>query len=342
MSNSPKVVVTDRRFPDRDPYTEAVKSAGGELIYGSFESMDELIEGCRDSAIVVTFKAPITREVFEVMDEVRLVLRNGAGYDNVDIRAANDMNIPVSTIQGYISDELAEHVIGLLIAAAHEIVYSDQDMRRSNGFGERRGINPMYGGLMGIVGLGHIGRAVAEQAAGVGMDVVAYDPYVPDDVFNALSVERVTFDELLDRSDCVSLNCQLTAETHHILSTSEFERMKESAVVVNTARGPLIDEAALVDAVEAGEIFGAGLDVFETEPPTDSPVLACERVVCSPHHGGTCDRTDAECIQTGCAEIIRALKGDHLQNVVNPEALKYEGELYSPELDNWMNLMRSG
>lgn len=340
MADSHTVVVTDRRFPGRDPYSEAVEEAGGELIYGDFQTEEDLIKGCRNADVVVTFKAPMTRDVLADMKDIRLVLRNGAGYDTVDIRAANEFGIPVSTIKGYISDELAEHNIGLMIGAAHEFVRSDQDMRRSDGFGERRKISPIYGGTLGIVGLGHIGRAVARQARGFDLDIIATDPYVPDDIFDALNVKRVNFDELIETADCVSLNCQLTAETHHILSTPEFERMKDTAAVVNTARGPLIDEEALVDAVESGEIFGAGLDVFETEPPTDSPVLDCEKIICSPHHGGSCERTDERCIETGLAEILRAINGEQLQNVVNPEALKYQGDLLSPELDSWTNLKK--
>ena len=333
-----KVIVTERRFPKIDPYKESVERAGGTVIYGDFKTEEDLIEGLKDATVVVTFKAPITRKVIESLENCRLILRNGAGFDNVDIRAANEHGIPVSSMRGYVNDELSEHVIALMLAAARDIPYADKSMRDNNGWGDRRNVNYMGHGTFGVVGLGEIGRTTVPKAKALGMKVIGYDPYVGKDIFELLGIERVGFKELIERSDCVSVNCQLTAETHHMFSTEEFKSMKNTAVIVNTARGPIIDEQALVNAVESGEIYSAGLDVFETEPPENSPALSCERIVCSPHHGATTPTGEDRCITWGNEEIVRALKGEALEMVVNPEALWYqEGKLFSPEGENWSN-----
>lgn len=331
------VVVTDRKYAAReDPYGDVVERTGDELVYAECETYEEVLEGVGDADVIVTFKAPIDRAVLERADGLRGVVRVGTGYDTIDVQAANDLGVPVSNVPGrYCAEDLATHAIGLMIAAAHEIPFADREMRETNGFGERREINPVYGGTFGIVGLGHIGRAAVAKARGLDMDVIGYDPYLAEDLFDGQGVEQVTFDELLDRSDCVSLHTPLTAETHHLLSTEEFARMKETAVVVNTARGPIIDETALVEAVEGGEIFAAGLDVFETEPPTDSPALGCERIVCSPHHGGKCARNDERCIAIVRAEIERYLTDEHPRNVVNPAALQEGGDQLNPERHRW-------
>ena len=330
-----KVVVTDRRFPESDPYSGAVEAVSGTVEYGEYETLDEIVEGCRDADVVVTFHAPITREVIENMDRAKLILRNGAGFDDVNIKAANEYGIPVSSMRGYANEEMAEHAITLMLAASRDVVFSDRDVRTAAGWGERRNVNAMAGGTFGIVGLGEIGRQAAQYAQGLDMDVVASDPYVSRDVFCAMDVKRVPFEEVLNRSDCVSLHCQLTAETRHLMSTAEFERMRENAVLVNVSRGGLVDEPALVDAVESGSIYAAGVDVFESEPPTNSPLFDCDQIVCSPHHGGQTADVEERCIQMGREEIVRALTGEQLQMVINPEAIMYDDTVGTPDLENW-------
>lgn len=330
-----KVVVTDRRFSDDDPYTEPVAEAGGTVVFGDFATEDELLAECRDATVIVTFKAPITRRTISHLEETRLILRMGAGYDNVDIRAANEFGIPVSSMRGYVNEELAEHSIMLMLAAARRVCSVDRSVREADGWGPRPYISSMFGGTFGVIGLGEIGRTVVPKARGLGMDVIGHDPYVPDHLFDSLDIERVSFDELLERSDCLSVHCQLTAETHQRFSSAEFERMKEDAVIVNTARGPIIDEAALVEAIEDGEIAGAGLDVFEVEPPEATPALGCDRIVCTPHHGARTPEAERRCKEIARDEIVRAVEGRQLRNVVNPEALKYSGDIYSPERSSW-------
>jgi D-3-phosphoglycerate dehydrogenase len=181
----------------------------------------------------------------------------------------------------------------------------------------------MDGGTFGIIGFGRVGRAVVEKARSFNMEVITYDPYLPDDVVSGMEVEQVSLNELLERADCVSVHAPYTAETEGMLSSNEFARMNNTAVLVNTARGPIVDTNALVTAIEDGEIYAAGLDVFPDEPPTGSPVLDCDRIVCSPHHAEICEEAEEEIYRKGTEEIIRVLEGDHPRFVVNPSVYQY-------------------
>lgn len=329
-----RVVVTDQKYPGEDHYSDVVADAGGEIVFGNYDTHEEVVEGCRDADVVICSKAPITQEVVESMGEGELILRLGTGFDNVDVQAATDQGIPVSNVPIYVTDEVAEHAIALMLAASRDVVEADRDVRTSDGWGRRGDVNPTYDGVFGAVGFGRIGRAAARQAAGLGMEVVAYDPYVPEDVFEAFEVESVAFEELLARADCVSVHTPLTAETHHMLGAEEFAAMKDSAVVVNTARGPIVDVAALTDAVESGDLWGAGLDVFEVEPPEDSPAFRTDRIVCSPHHGGSSEQSKERFLTYVREKLDRVLRGGHHGEIVNPEVYRTAYEL-SPESGNW-------
>jgi D-3-phosphoglycerate dehydrogenase len=329
-----KVVVTDRRFPDEEPYRPAVEAAGGELVAPDCRDVADVIEACRDATVVVTFKAPITAEVIEAMADARLILRNGTGYDNVSVPAATAAGIPVSNVPGYCTPEVASHALALAFAAAHDVVAADRDLRTADCWGRRGPIRPLYDATFGVIGFGRIGREAARMAAGVGMRPIAYDPYQPDDLFETMAVERVGFEPLLERADVVSVHAPLTGETHHLLSKDEFERMADDAVLVNTARGPIVDEDALVQAVTAGELWAAGLDVFEVEPPVDSPVFETDRIVVSPHHAGSSDRSRQRCIDVGIEKITAALRGESLGEIVNPEVYGDPSEV-SPERSAW-------
>lgn len=318
-------------YEDRDPFRGPVEAAGGEVTHGSAETESELLEECAGADVIVTFKTPFSRRLIESLEGTRLIVRNGVGYDNVDVAAATEQGIPVSNVPGNCNDELASYALSLLLAAAHELVRYDRSVRERSGWEQRPPVNQLLDGTCGIVGLGRVGRAVVPKVRGLGMDVIACDPYLDDDVFEYLGVERVSFRELLDRADAVTIHAPLTAETAQLFSTAEFERMNERAVLVNTARGPIVDEQALVRAVEEGEIWGAGLDVFEREPLTDSPVLSSDRIVCSPHRAGIAPAAEKRAIEIARDEILRALRGDPLRHVVNEEVVKYPDGLLDPE-----------
>ncbi|MFC7057718.1 C-terminal binding protein [Halovenus salina] len=329
-----KVVVTDRPFPEPNPYEGLLQETGdlygkfidsskNEIVYAECTSEEQTIQSCSDADVIITFVAPITDRVMDAAGDLKLIIRQGAGYDNIDVKEATKRSIPVSNAPDYGSADVASHGIAMALAAAHDIPSADRRLRKSTGWGSSRVIHPIQGGVYGIVGLGRIGRRAVPMARGLGMDVIAFDPLLDDDIFEQLDVEQVSFDELLERSDCITLHAPLNEETHHLFSTDEFNRMNESAVFVNVARGPLVDEKALVEAVESNQIRAAAIDVFEKEPPTDSPVLECDDIVHSPHHAGSSPEAKERKIKIVGEEMERVLKDKPLQNVVNPEVYQY-------------------
>jgi D-3-phosphoglycerate dehydrogenase len=320
-----RVVVTKRLFPESDPFGEVVAEAGGEIEYADCATAAEAVEACRGADVVVGGFVPITEAAMEAAGDLEFVLVPAAGYDSVDLRAATARGIPVSNVPEYAPRDVAAHAFALALAAAHGVVPADRDLRDGPGW-ERAPLHPIHGGTFGVVGLGRIGRETVPMARGLDMDVIAADPHQPTDVFELTGVEAVGFEELLGRADCVSVHAPLTDVTHRLFSTAEFERMRESAVLVNTARGPIVDESALAAAVDAGEIRAAALDVFESEPPDDSPVLERERIVCSPHRASASPRARENMVAGAKAELRRALRGEPLRNVVNPSVLQYTGE----------------
>jgi len=329
-----RVVVTDRPFPEPNPYQDlleetddiygdVVARTGDELVYAECTSEQDTIDACQGADVIITFIAPITDRVLDAAGDCKLVIRQGAGYDNVDVQAATARGIPVSNAPDYGSRDVASHGLALALAASHDIVTADQKIRESTGWGSSRVIEPIQSGTYGIVGLGRIGRRAVPMARGLNMDVIAYDPRVDDDIFEYLDVESVSFEELLKRSDCIVIHAGLSETNKHMFSTEEFARMKDSSILVNVARGPIVDEEALVKAVEDGEIRAAGTDVFEQEPPTDSPVLDCADIVCSPHHAGSSPRAKGNKIQIVKDELERILHGEQLHNIVNQEVFQY-------------------
>jgi D-3-phosphoglycerate dehydrogenase len=331
-----RVVVTDRPFPEPNPYrdfleetddlySDYIDSTQYEIIYEECDSEAETIEACADADVIITFTAPITDQVMDAAGDVALIIRQGAGYDVIDVRAATARDIPVSNAPDYGSADVASHGIAMALAASHDIVSADRGLREGLGWGSSRVIQPIQGGTYGIVGLGRIGRRAVPMARGLGMEVIAFDPLLDNDIFEQLDVEQCSLDDLLSRSDCVTLHAPLNEETHHLFSTDEFKQMMDSAVLVNVARGPLVDTEALVEAVESDEIRAAALDVFEEEPPTDSPVLQCEDIVCSPHHAGSSPGAKQRKIEIVGEELERVLNDNSLHNVVNPEVFQYHG-----------------
>lgn len=330
-----RVVVTDRPFPKPNPYerlldeTEdiyggVVEETGDQIIYNECETEEEAVNACRDADVIITFIAPITDRVLEAAGDVSLVIRQGAGYDNIDVQAATARGIPVSNVPDYASADVASHGLALALAASHSIVPADQAIRDKDGWGSSRVIEPIQGGTYGIVGLGRIGRRAVPMAKGLGMDVIAYDPPQDDDIFEHLDVDSVSFEELLSRSDCITLHAVLNDQTSHMFSDEEFEQMKDSSILVNVARGPLVDETALVNAIENNKIRAAGIDVFEEEPPNNSPVLKCDRIVCSPHHAGGSPKAKEKKIEIVRGELKRVLRGETLHNVVNEEVFQHQ------------------
>ena len=250
------------------------------------------------------------------------VSSSGAGYDPVDVQACTEHGVLVVNQSGCNADSVAEHAIGLLLDVRHRISESDRVMR-SGVYGTREDLmgHEIRGLTIGIVGVGNIGRRVARLATAFGMRVLGYDPYVETSELRDRGVEPVDLDELVAHSDVVSVHCPLTASTVNLFDANRFSAMKPGAVFLSTARGGIHDEQALADALRKGHLSGAGLDVWEVEPPAkDHPLLALENVVATYHTAGVTHEARRNAARMGAEQLIEVLAGKPAPRLVNPQA----------------------
>src|SRR6187401_3486330 len=268
------VAVADSVFPNLDPAKEVLSAIGAELELAPSPAPDAIMKiAAGADALLVTY-AKITAEMIGQMSRCRIISRFGIGVDNVDIDAATAAGIVVTKVPDYCIDEVSDHAMALLLAVVRKIPFISAKVHA----GEWKmpdvvPIGRLRGSTLGLMGFGRIPQLVVPKAQSFGMKVTAYDPFVPKDVFQKLGVEQVDFETLLKTSDYISIHSPLVPETKGIFNADAFKKMKKTAYVVNTARGPIIDEAALAAALDAGEIAGAALDVMTQEPPGSSPLF---------------------------------------------------------------------
>lgn len=250
------------------------------------------------------------------------VANYAVGYDNVDVAVATARGIPVSNTPGVLTETTADLAWALMVASARRIAESDSFVRsgRWQGWGPKQMLGvDIHGKTLGIVGAGRIGQALGKRAVGFSMKVLYCDVGRCAEMEKACGARRVPLEELLRESDFVSLHVPLTAETQHLIGKRQFELMKETAVLVNTSRGPVVDEAALVEALRSGRIFGAGLDVYEEEPKLKPGLAELENVVLVPHIGSGSVETRQKMAEMAAANLLAMLKGQRPENCVNPE-----------------------
>jgi len=258
------------------------------------------------------------------MPKCRIISRFGIGVDNVDIEAATGAGIVVTKVPDYCIDEVSDHAMALLLAIVRKIPSSSA--RTHGGRWEMKAVVPIHrlrGSVLGLAGFGRIPQLVAPKAKAFGMTVVAYDPFVPDEAFSRAGVERVDLPKLLTSSDYVSVHTPLTPETKHLFNRDTFGQMKRGAYIVNTARGPIIDEAALAEALDTGQIAGAALDVMTQEPPPTSPLFGRDNVIITPHTSFYSEESLIELQMKAAQEVVAVLSGRSPRNPVNPEVLAH-------------------
>jgi D-3-phosphoglycerate dehydrogenase len=282
---------------------------------------DDYIRECGEVEAVLLQYGAFTRRVFEALPRLRVVVRYGVGVDGIDLEAATDHGVPVVNVPDYGTDEVANHAVALLLALARKIARLDRQTR-AGGWDVFR-VGPMTrlaGRTVGILGCGRIGAAVARKLAGFDVHLLGCDPYLES---FPPRVMPVPFERLLEESDYLTLHSPLTPETHHIVDAGALARMPPTGVLINTARGGLVDTAALVAALQAGELAGAGLDVLETEPlDPGSPLLTMEQVIVTPHAAWYSEEGRSDLKRRAAEEAVRVLRGERPRHCVNPEALK--------------------
>jgi glyoxylate reductase len=275
-------------------------------------------------AILTLLHDRVDEELLEAAGpQLRCVANVAVGYDNVDVAAAARRGVVVTNTPGVLDDATADLTMALILAATRRVAEGDRLIRAGRewtwGMSFMLG-SGLRGKLLGIVGLGGIGRRVAERARAFGMEIAYHQrSQAPAEVEAALGAKRMPFGQLLENADVLSLHCPLTAETHHLIGEAQLDSMKRSAVLVNAARGPVVDEQALAEALAAGEIAGAGLDVYEREPRVEPALPALENVVLSPHLGSATVETRTAMAELAARNAISVLRGEGPPTPVAPQ-----------------------
>lgn len=298
-------------------------------------SRDEVIEGTRWADVLLSLLTePIGRDVLEANPSLRGVAQFAVGYDNIDVDVASELGIPVSNTPGVLTDTTADLAWTLLLSAARNIVAGDAYMRGGKyklwGPNLLLGEDPSPGGdgrrkVLGVVGFGRIGQAVARRARGFEMRVLAYDPYAREVIEADEQAEWADLDTLLAESDFVTIHTLLSDETHHLIDATALDKMKSTAYLINAARGPIVDEAALVEALQKGKIAGAGLDVYEREPEMVAGLAACANAVLLPHLGSASRGTRDKMATMAAGNALAMLRGEPAPNCVNPDVYEHAG-----------------
>jgi D-3-phosphoglycerate dehydrogenase len=317
------VLVTDHSWPSTELEAGVLGEVGARLVEAPTGDEAELIELARDADAILTCFARVTAAVVRAGRRLQVIGRYGIGVDNIAVEEATRLGIPVTNVPAYCLDEVAEHALALVLASARRIVRYDAALRRDD-WGLRTGM-PMFrlrGQVLGIVGFGKIGRTVARKASALGLRCLAFDPYVAPAVFREHGVQATELDDLLARSDFVTLHLPLTDETRHLLDAGRLARLKPTALVVNTSRGGVIDQDALVAALREGRLAGAALDVFEPERlPADHPLLALPGVIATPHVAFYSEESLRDLALLGARNVAAILAGRQPASVVNPSVL---------------------
>ena len=300
--------------------------AVAELVEVQATTEEEFLAEASDAAAVITsWGFRISRSVIAGLEKCIVIGVGSVGVDMVDVEAATDAGIVVTNVPDVFIEEVADHTMALLLAGARRMREMDSMVRRGDWFQGRPLLNDvprLWGQTLGLISFGNVARAVARRAKPFGMHVIAYDPYVSELKMTGESVEPVGFGELLERSDYLSMHTPLNDETRHMLSGPQFAEMKPTAVVVNAGRGPTIDEAALIEALQSGQIAAAALDVLEREPPAeDNPLLGMDNVVLTPHVASATTRMRPVTRRRVGREVSLALSGRWPMSCVNPTVL---------------------
>lgn len=284
---APVIAIADSPFPSLDPVKKALEKLNPEYRIAKSTSAEDILAVARDADAIIVCYAKITADIINQLTKCKVIGRTGLGVDNIDIPAAAAKKITVTYVPDYCLREVSDHAMALLLALARKVPLANKLAQQ--GRWEMPAVTPIYrleGRTLGLVGFGNIPRTLVPKAKAFGLRVITSDPYVAEEHLKALDVKNVSFDELLAQSDFVSVHAPLLPQTRHLFNAAAFAKMKKGAVIINTARGPLIDEAALIAALDSGHLGGAGLDVIETEPmPKDSPLIGRDNLILTPHTG---------------------------------------------------------
>ena len=315
-----KIVITDCDHPSVQIERDILEQRGFSVVLEQCRTEEDVIEKCRDAVGLINQYAPLTENVFRELAGCKVIVRYGVGVDNVDLDAASHYGIQVCNVPDYGVEEVSDHALAMTLALVRKISLLSNEVKRNNwDFQVAQPIRRLRDLTFGVVGLGRIGRATARKALGMGWRVIGCDRSKADRMDG---VTQVAFDELIAASDMISIHVPLTDETHHLFNRDVFRRMKNTAMLVNTARGPIVDEEALLEALQNGEIAGAAIDVMENEPPVkDHPLFKFDNVIITPHAAWYSEESFRDLKRKAAEEALNVIlhaKPRYPVNVVQP------------------------
>ena len=289
-----------------------------EVIVQTDITPEELVDSIADyDGIIVRSRTKVVREVIAAGCKLKIIARAGVGVDNVDVAAATEKGIMVVNAPESTSITVAEHTMGIILSLARKIAIADKSVKEGKWEKSKFMGSELSGKTLGIIGMGRIGSQVATRCKAFNMEILVNDPYITEDVAARLGAKIVERDTLFKDSDVISIHVPLTPETRHSISAEQFKQMKNTAFIINCARGGIINEDDLYDSLVNGDIGGAGLDVFENEPPVDSPLLGLDNLVATPHIGASTQEAQRDAAIIVAKEIKKVLTGGSPKNVLN-------------------------
>ena len=315
-----KVVITDCDHGSIEEEKKEFGRIGSELILAQVREEEDLIRTCKDADGLINQYALLTRGVLERLPNCKVVSRYGVGVDSVDLKAATDLGIIVANVPDYCMDEVSNQTIAMILTLIRKTAFFDQKVK-SNQWDFHQGIPiyRLYGKTLGLLGCGKIGLEVAKKISSFGVKVIAFDPYLQN---VGEGVELTDFDTVLKQSDFISIHCPLNESTHHLIGEQAFKKMEKKPILINTSRGPIVDENALIQALAEGRVSGAGLDVLEKEPPDpQNPLLKMDTVILSPHVSFYSVESISELKQRTAENVSSVLLGKWPRSVVNREVV---------------------
>lgn len=314
------VAITDATFPSLEIEESIIGEAGAQLRAGNDKQPAALRALVGDADAVITQFAPVNAEVIAAMQRARVIVRYGIGVDNVDLEAASTRGIPVCNVPDYCIDEVADHTIAFILATTRQVVTNAAHIRNGN-WGLATPLEAMRTlreQAVGIVGFGRIGREVASRLAPFKCRRLVYDAFVSEDVVKSYGCEPVSSEELFATADVVTLHCPSTPQTRNLLNATSIAMLKRGSIIVNLARGDLIDTPALIAALESGQVSAAAIDVCDPEPiPPDSPLRSMSNVIAASHIASASPTAVRTLRETAARIAVMALRGEALPNVVN-------------------------
>ena len=308
-----KVYITDSLFASNDIEMNALKAHGHEcVLIGTRDAAELARKGADADALIVQF-APINDQVLDAMPNLKVMSRYGIGVDNFDLDSARRHGVIACNCPGYCLEEVAEHTLAFMLAAARQMVAVSENTSDGKWTvpGKSQPIVALSGKTLGIIGFGAIAKETAKRAAAFNMKLIAYDPYLKASDAEKYGVEQVSLDQIWSRSDFITLHCPLTAENRHMINAETLAKTKKGVIIVNNGRGGLIDEKALLDALNSGQVGMAALDVLEQEPPpSDYALLKHPNVLVTPHIASVSEFSPGRLQEMAVAEIINVLDGN--------------------------------